>query len=101
MIDPAEIVTLLHSEVAGETTYTVQAGDTPSGVASKNGVAYAEFKAMNPDCEQSFLIGSKMYLSKSVPFAAVKVTRRETYKQETMYQTETVKTTVKAFLICR
>ena len=90
VIEPEEIVTLLGSEVAGETSYIVQAGDTPSGVAEKNNVSYAEFKAMNPNCETTFLIGSKMYLSKSVPFAEVKVTRRETYRQEIMYKTETV-----------
>ena len=85
-----EIVDLLNSEVAGEVTYTVEAGDTPSGVAKKNGVSYSDFKAMNPDCESKFLIGQKVYIAKSEPFAAVKVIRKETYKVETMYETETI-----------
>lgn len=38
-----EIVDLLNSEVAGEVTYTIQAGDTPSGVAKKNDVSYSRF----------------------------------------------------------
>ncbi|MDD6236495.1 MAG: peptidoglycan DD-metalloendopeptidase family protein [Clostridiales bacterium] len=86
-----EIVDLLNSEVAGEVTYTVEAGDTPSGVAKKNGVSYSDFKAMNPDCESKFLIGQKVYIAKSEPFAAVKVIRKETYKVETMFETETIK----------
>ena len=95
LVEQQEILELLNSEVAGETTYIVQAGDTPSGVAKKNGVPYAEFKAMNPDCETNFLIGQKVYLSKSEPFLAVKVIRRETRKQEIMYQTETIKDSTK------
>lgn len=85
-----EIVDLLNSEVAGEVTYTIQAGDTPSGVAKKNDVSYSDFKAMNPDCETKFLIGQQVYIAKSEPFATVKVIRKETYKVETMYETETV-----------
>lgn len=91
-----EIVDLLHSEVVGEVTYTVEQGDTPSGVAKKNNVSYSEFKAMNPNCETKFLVGQKMYLAKSEPFLAVEVIRRETYQTETMYATETVKDNTKS-----
>lgn len=91
-----EIVVLLHSEVAGEVTYTVEQGDTPSGVAKKNNIPYSEFKAMNPNCETKFLVGQKMYLAKSEPFLAVEVVLRETYKTETMYATETVKDNTKS-----
>ena len=90
VIDPQEIVDLLHSEVEGETLYTIQAGDTPSEVAKKHGLSYADFKAMNPNCEKSFVVGKTVYLSKSEPFMSVKVIRRETYKTETMYETETI-----------
>ena len=91
-----EIVDLLHSEVADEVTYTVEQGDTPSGVAKKNNIPYSEFKAMNPNCETKFLVGQKMYLAKSEPFLAVEVVLRETYKTETMYATETVKDNTKS-----
>ena len=91
-----EIVDLLHSEVAGEVTYTVEQGDTPSGVAKKNNIPYSEFKAMNPNCETKFLVGQKMYLAKSEPFLAVEVVLWETYKTETMYATETVKDNTKS-----
>lgn len=90
VVPESQILELLSSEVEGETTYTIQKGDTPSGVAKKNGIAYSDFKAMNPDCETDFLIGAKVYLSKSQPFLQVRVTRRETRKKETDYQTETV-----------
>lgn len=89
LTEPQGIVELLQSEVEGETTYTVQAGETPSGVAKKHGIAYEDFKAMNPGCEKRFMIGDKVYLSRSVPFMSVKVVRRETYQTETMYKTET------------
>ncbi len=90
VVDPQEIVDLLESEVEGETLYTIKAGDTPSKVAKQNGLSYADFKAMNPNCEKSFVVGKTVYLSKSEPFMSVKVIRRETYKTEIMYETETV-----------
>ncbi len=90
VVDAQSIVTLLNSEVAGEVTYTVQAGDTPSGVASAHDVPYSDFKAMNPDCETNFLIGKVVYLAKSEPFMPVQVTRRVTYQEEVMFETETV-----------
>ncbi len=91
-----EIIELLHSEVAGEVSYTIQAGDTPGGVAKKNNIPYSDFKAMNPNCETKFVVGQKVYLAKSEPFLAVEVVRRETYKTETMYATETVKDNTKS-----
>lgn len=96
VVDTEEIVSLLNSEVEGEVTYTVQEGDTPSGVAQKNGISYSEFKALNPDCETKFTVGQTVYLSKSEPFMTVQVTRRETYQQELMYETETVKDSSKS-----
>jgi len=96
IVEAESIVSLLQSEVAGETTYTVQAGDTPSGIAKKHGIAYSVFKSMNPDCETKFVVGQKVYLSKSEPFMQVQVTRRETYKQEIMFETETTKDSSKS-----
>ncbi len=90
VIDPDKILTLLRSEVAGEVTYTVKAGDTPSGIAAKNGISYTEFLSLNPDCEKTFLVGQTVYLSKSEPFMQVQVTRRETYRQEVMFGTQTI-----------
>lgn len=89
VVEEQKILDLMSSEVEGEILYTIQAGDTPSGVAKANGIAYSEFKAMNPDCETNFLIGATVYLAKSEPYMAVKVIRRETRKEITEYKTET------------
>ncbi len=89
VVEEQTVLDLMNSEVEGEILYTIQAGDTPSGVAKANGIAYSEFKAMNPDCETSFLIGAVVYLAKSEPYMAVKVIRRETRTEETAYKTET------------
>lgn len=91
VIPEEKILSLLNSEVQGEVTYTVQSGDTPTGIAKKNGMAYSEFKTMNPNCETKFVVGQKVYLAKSEPFMQVQVTRRETYRQEVMFKTQTTK----------
>ncbi|MBQ4153267.1 MAG: peptidoglycan DD-metalloendopeptidase family protein [Oscillospiraceae bacterium] len=88
VVEEKKILDLMSSEVEGEILYTIQAGDTPYGVARANGIAYSEFKAMNPNCETDFVIGHTVYLAKSEPYMAVKVIRRETRKEETAYKTE-------------
>lgn len=96
VVEEQEILDLLNSEVAGEVTYTIQSGDTPSGVASAHGIDYADFKALNPDCEERFLIGDTVYLAKSEPYMAVKVIRRETRTEEKKYKTETTEDSTKS-----
>ncbi len=96
VVEEQKILDLLNSEVAGEVIYTIQEGDTPSGVASAHDIAYEDFKALNPDCEERFLIGDTVYLAKSEPYMAVKVIRRETRTEEKKYKTETTEDSTKS-----
>jgi LysM repeat protein len=44
-------------------TYTVKAGDTPSGIAEATGVPLSELLALNPDLDpQSLTVGQKLRL---------------------------------------
>jgi LysM repeat protein len=45
-------------------TYTVKAGDTPSGIAAKAGISLAELEKLNPDLDpQSLSPGQRLRLS--------------------------------------
>ena len=69
--------------------YTVQKGDTPSGIASANGVTYATLKSLNPDIEKSLMPGQQVLISKSSPNLGVKLTRTETYNEDVPFGTDT------------
>ncbi len=68
--------------------YTVKPGDTPTGIASDNGVTYASLKALNPDIEKSLMPGQQVLISKSSPNLGVKLTRTETYDEDVPFGTE-------------
>ncbi|GEM_PF-2372340 len=71
---------LIHSEVAGEVTYTVVKGDTPSGIANQHGLTTAELINMNPnqDIMNNLHPGDVLVISQAVPFLQVQVTYRRT-----------------------
>lgn len=90
IIPTEEMETLLNSEKAGEVTYTVESGDAPTLIAQKKGIPYSELKALNPDIEDSLLIGQRVLISNRVDFLTVKRTVTETYEEEVPYGTEEV-----------
>ncbi len=90
VVDTKELTDLITGEVQTEKTYTVVEGDTPTGVASKNDVAYSELKALNPDIETNFLPGRELVLQASEPFLSVKVSKVMTYNETVSYETEEI-----------
>ena len=50
-------------------------------------MAYADLKALNPDIEKSLKIGDQILLTRSEPFASVRVTRTENYDIKLDYKT--------------
>ena len=45
-------------------SYTVKAGDTPSGIAEKNGISLDELMELNPDLDsQTLAVGQRIKLS--------------------------------------
>lgn len=91
VVDEQEITDLITGNVQTEKRYTVVEGDTPTGVASKNNVAYSSLKALNPDIETNFLPGREVVLQASEPFLSVKVSKVITYNQTVNYKTEEIK----------
>lgn len=96
LVEEEEITELLTSEVQARQTYTVQQGDSPIMIANKNGLTYAEFKALNPDIEEECLIGQETIISESEPFLGVEVTRTINYDEAIPYETETTEDSSKA-----
>lgn len=87
IISDEQMINLINSEVAGQQTYTVQAGDSPILIANKNGLDYASFKALNPTIEQRCMPGDTVLISTAQPFLSVKVSKTEVYEQEVPFTT--------------
>ena len=84
-----QINDLIHGQVAGEVTYTVVKGDTPSGIAHDHGLTTAELVSMNPDRDilNSMYPGDTLVVSQAVSFLQVKVTYRRVEEETVPYDT--------------
>ncbi|MGI5895065.1 MAG: peptidoglycan DD-metalloendopeptidase family protein [Candidatus Merdivicinus sp.] len=91
LVSSEEMENLLLSNQQSERVYIVEEGDSPIQIANKNGLTYAEFKALNPDIEESCMIGQETLISTEKPFLSVRVVRQETTTEEIAYETETTK----------
>ncbi len=75
--------------VEGEVWYTVVQGDSPSLIASKNGLRLRELYNLNPELEGGGLwVGDQVLVSQAVPFLQVKEIVREVREVETTYSVE-------------
>ncbi len=90
VVDYAVLGDLIHSQVAGEVRYTVQDGDTPSGIAYAHGLTLAELVNLNAseDILKSLLPGDALLVSQAVPFLQVQVVYRRVELEEVPYKTE-------------
>lgn len=77
-------------EQSEQRVYTAVKGDAPISIAQKNGIPYAQLKALNPEIETSLLVGQEVLVQKSVPMLEVKVVRRETAQEETSFKIEQI-----------
>lgn len=69
---------LFTEEVEGAKYYIVESGDSPSLIASKNGITTADLYAMNPELEGSGLwVGDQLVVSNSRMMLNIKVVVRE------------------------
>ncbi|MDF2566649.1 MAG: Metalloendopeptidase [Oscillospiraceae bacterium] len=87
IVDEQKLVTMLTSDVTTEKKYTVKEGDTPTGVADKLNIHYADFKKLNPNVEKSFMPGDKVLIAAREPFLSVKETKKQTYTQAVDFKT--------------
>lgn len=90
LVEPEEMEAILTSEVEGEVTYTVEAGDAPTLISQKMDIPYSQLKALNPGIEESLLIGQEVLISNQVNFLTVKRTVTEVYEEDVPFGTQQV-----------
>ena len=89
IVDESDLTEKITGLVEGEVWYTVVSGDSPSLVASKNGLRLRELYNLNPELEGGGLwVGDQLLVSQAVPFLQVKEVVREVRDVETAYTTE-------------
>lgn len=82
----------LNSKKSEAVYYTVQAGDTVSGIANKFDMKSSELFNLNPKLKENIYIGQKILISNQVNFIQVQVTKTEVRKVEVDYDTIKVNT---------
>ncbi len=92
MWEASKLLDVLTNEKKSEAVYyTVQSGDTPSGVAEKFDVSTSELRALNPAVNFNvFKVGTKLTISSEVSFVRVKIIKVVEKNESTPYETETV-----------
>ena len=89
IVDESKLTDKITGLVEGEVWYTVVQGDSPSLIASKNGLRLKELYNLNPSMEGGGLwVGDQVLVSQAVPFLQVKEVVREVREIETPYTTE-------------
>lgn len=80
----------LTSEAVVEKTYTVQAGDSISRIASKNDMTMAQLREMNPKYADTDMvhIGDVFVVQRPQPFLRVKVIKTIYYSEKIDYNTQ-------------
>lgn len=77
------IYAALTANTNGETTYTVQKGDTFMAIAYANDMSMADLEKLNPDVTPDKLqIGQVLNVRETVPFLSVTTTENVTYTEE-------------------
>lgn len=85
--------TLKNEKKSAAVYYTVQEGDTPSGVASKYDISTAALMANNPDVDfDTFKVDTKLIVSREVNFVRVQIKKIVERNVKTPYSVETEKT---------
>jgi len=89
--DIADMHSVLTANSMEQVDYTVQAGDTFSGIANSQGMTVKELQALNPDVDINRLqIGQVLTISQAVPFLSVKTTDNLTYDGPVPFEVEEV-----------
>lgn len=89
VVDENQLVGMVEGEVEGEKFYTVVGGDSPSLVASKNGLRLKQLYALNPELEGGGLWpGDQLLVGQAVPFLRIKEIVRESYEVQIKYKSE-------------
>ena len=80
----------LEANSTGETTYTVQQGDTFNAIAYANDMSVSDLKALNPDTDINRLkIGDVLNVKELIPVLSVQTTEHQIYTEEIECPVET------------
>lgn len=86
----SDLEALLSSNSQETVTYTIQKGDTVSGIASRNGMKISELKNLNADQDLSKIFpGDVVKVSAAVPYLSLKQTVNQSYTESIAYGTDT------------
>ena len=77
-----EMEAALKANSTGETTYTVQKGDTFNAIAYANDMSVSDLKALNPDADiNRLMIGDVLNVKELIPVLSVQTTEHQVYTQ--------------------
>lgn len=77
-----EMEAALKANSTGETTYTVQKGDTFNAIAYANDMSVSDLKALNPDMDiNRLMIGDVLNVKELIPVLSVQTTEHQVYTQ--------------------
>ena len=86
-----EIRQALQANSTGETTYSVQKGDTFNAIAYANNMSVSDLKALNPDVDINKLkIGDILNVKELIPVLSVRTVEHQNYTQAIDCPVETV-----------
>ena len=78
----SELQAALEANTTGETTYTVQKGDTFNAIAYANDMAVSDLKNLNPDVDiNRLMIGDVLNVKEVIPTLSVQTVDHEVYTQ--------------------
>lgn len=85
--DAGRLTEQLNSKKSAAQYYTVEAGDTVSGIAQKFDMSSSELYALNSNLSENIRIGQQLLLSREVSYIQVQVTKTETRTVSIPYET--------------
>ena len=89
--DVASMRQVLTANSMEQVDYTVQAGDTFSGIANSHDMRMADLQALNPEVDINKLwVGQTLTISQAVPFLSVRTVDNLTYDGPVAYPVEEV-----------
>ena len=82
LMSTSELQAALEANTTGETTYTVQKGDTFNAIAYANDMAVSDLKNLNPDVDiNRLMIGDVLNVKEVIPTLSVQTVDHEVYTQ--------------------
>lgn len=89
--DPDKMLEALTANTTGDTTYTVQAGDTFMALAFANDMTMAEMEALNPGVDiNKLMIGQELNIKETIPVLSVRTVESVSYTESVAPSVEEV-----------